>query len=840
MALTKLQREKNREKLKAQFDLLKKAQEAEDDIADQIDPDNTSYFGKQPPKDQIGIYKAYAQIIWSISGDEPKTSDIGPLMIDGPKQFDDIMMLKLYSNLYKEIKQYISVPNARLHEVVSISAQDPNGSPIDLEEDILRRKFDLKEDSNQTSFSGVKTMHSAQNIPEKKERRNKSLSIAQIIADRCVTSCCSYPQKQHDNYFIDSSINCVLRAFQQWYECMAEIKPQNAFLKRIKTKLTADYFATLLNLPTIDEGITSEQIVKILAPSLQVSVHVVNSESLSHLGSYKHPKRTLGAILLVQTGHHVYYAPITYNATKFKSIDDYKINLHEYLNKLSYNFESSVAHDLQVGLGVRSIQGSPICKYCHQRCKGKLHQQHEDTCKYRLDQKYFYVDYATISNLLGSRQFYDYMNNLIGDHTDQKLRYGIVLVPDNKTIQHNNIIKILKGHPLTDPRVTNTKIEGRYLDGTTRIDLGLNKEIQFVVTPIDTKALMELESAGFRGLPSANNIASWLRKTRCVDMRKSVMFHHPFDFFIKTPPPSFKPLRGLPSKSTLPDGFDISKIDSNQVYYIDIIRCYITILYGLDWLKCAWPIYNVTDQIEPYDGHDIKDHTGFYHITFSDDIKLPMFAKESGWWFTGVLLYLKELNIQFKINAQYIAANRLPYNYFRRLVDTIFQSCPNSAKNIINPFMGMLAIRERAKHSDNQLVTSLTALDDMKISETTIVLRHDLLPFDQDGNGLSWGQRFYGTEEVHHTDKMINAAIVQMANILLYKTHQNVGGTVLYFNTDAIVIYKPDNPPDDYRQIEKFNRPTGHTVEQTWLHTTPTNSQKTNWEHIVDEYTKCV
>jgi hypothetical protein len=97
-----------------------------------------------------------------------------------------------------------------------------------------------------------------------------------------------------------------------------------------------------------------------------------------------------------------------------------------------------------------------------------------------------------------------------------------------------------------------------------------------------------------------------------------------------------------------------------------------------------YPVFGVQDKIEAYAGDCTE--IGWYYLTGIVDEILPT----NNWHSNHFCKFLKEEGIQFEIKYQYLATDRLPYDYYQAFTEHVIELFPDTFKGIVNNFIGCL------------------------------------------------------------------------------------------------------------------------------------------------------
>lgn len=235
---------------------------------------------------------------------------------------------------------------------------------------------------------------------------------------------------------------------------------------------------------------------------------------------------------------------------------------------------------------------------------------------------------------------------------------------------------------------------------------------------------------------------------------------------------------------------------------VDIAKCYTSILKDNTY---EWPIFSVTDDLEPYDGKELK--CGFYWVESKNFFPL----KKSGWYCYSTLLQARKFNIDFKITHQLIASNKLPPNYFVKFV-TESLKCQDF-KNLNNMLVGILN-----KICDKcSTCTYTTDFNEAGYRFFNDFKENKLSAYTKIPHVRHFGSDIFEINTVNHSKKYeINVPLYQMVLesgwMKAYELYTKLGGELIMVKTDCVIVKNPKNevPYDPngigtYRE-EKINR----------------------------------
>jgi hypothetical protein len=125
----------------------------------------------------------------------------------------------------------------------------------------------------------------------------------------------------------------------------------------------------------------------------------------------------------------------------------------------------------------------------------------------------------------------------------------------------------------------------------------------------------------------------------------------------------------------------ISEPKSDNLYSYDYNKHYTSCLRG-DGLKFGFPIYNVFDEVMPFDGQ-LK--TGFYFVETKNFFPL----RGNGWYDADLIYFCIKNNVIEKkdIKFQYCSSQELPVDHFKKFIDAVYTKFKNP-KAAINKLIG--------------------------------------------------------------------------------------------------------------------------------------------------------
>ena len=123
---------------------------------------------------------------------------------------------------------------------------------------------------------------------------------------------------------------------------------------------------------------------------------------------------------------------------------------------------------------------------------------------------------------------------------------------------------------------------------------------------------------------------------------------------------------------------------TKELNAFDYNKHYTSCLMGLD-VKYGFPVYNVFDEIKPFDG---KIEAGFYYIETKNFFPF----RGNGFYIADLIEYAfnKEIIKMDQIEYQYKPSIALPANYFKKFITAVYKNFENP-KAAINGLVGLMA-----------------------------------------------------------------------------------------------------------------------------------------------------
>ena len=256
----------------------------------------------------------------------------------------------------------------------------------------------------------------------------------------------------------------------------------------------------------------------------------------------------------------------------------------------------------------------------------------------------------------------------------------------------------------------------------------------------------------------------------------------------------------------------IQKPNSDNLHAFDYNKHYTSVFMGQD-IKFGWPIYNVFDEVKPFDG---KIETGFYYVETKNFF--PFHG--NGFYDADLIFYalVKKIITKTDVKLQYKSSYELQPNHYEKFVKSVYDNF-QSPKKAINGMLGLLghdysnsnrhhftnnsryAMMEAAANTDYQIKYIYHENFDQSNDE----------PIDIDNIEIS---NYLSTEKplCYHLYNMKRNKKFQnelpffykVYNCSAIKMHQlatNVGGSLCAIFTDTIIIEGDHNKPSCNKDI---------------------------------------
>lgn len=270
--------------------------------------------------------------------------------------------------------------------------------------------------------------------------------------------------------------------------------------------------------------------------------------------------------------------------------------------------------------------------------------------------------------------------------------------------------------------------------------------------------------------------------------------------------------------------FDGNLSDPN-IKAIDINKCYRFCVLDN---KYDYPVFNVFDTVEKYiKGTSLM--TGKYYLT-SEKYGLinnnPI--RCAGWYSREMVEYCRENNIEHTITHQLIAKDSMPAGFFNEFFNFLINNCGESAKLMINSFIGCL--NKTSVEKNKVFVTT----DFIQASNTFINNEHSYISnYSDDVNKPIYQVQIKELIEYTENSVPIYAQILDKSYIELHKLIVKAGGELLKIHTDCVYIRNPNEVPLSKEaggyKLEKMDKATNFVKR---LFVDKTNEDKINFDML--------
>ena len=242
------------------------------------------------------------------------------------------------------------------------------------------------------------------------------------------------------------------------------------------------------------------------------------------------------------------------------------------------------------------------------------------------------------------------------------------------------------------------------------------------------------------------------------------------------------------------------KPKTKELKAFDYNKHYTSCLMGLD-LKYGFPVYNVFDEIKPFDG---KIEAGFYGIESKNFF--PFHG--NGFYIADLIDYALKQNIikLEQIKYQYKPSTVLSVNYFKKFINAVYKNFENP-KAAINGMIGLMGhdFRNKNKHiftSNSEFSFMETVINpDIK---TKYIYNDEFLNNENDKpidiNKLNITDCYksdkplcyhlYNMKQVKsfQNDLPIFYAIYNISAMKMHQLHRKIGGSLVGVFTDTIIV----------------------------------------------------
>jgi hypothetical protein len=220
-----------------------------------------------------------------------------------------------------------------------------------------------------------------------------------------------------------------------------------------------------------------------------------------------------------------------------------------------------------------------------------------------------------------------------------------------------------------------------------------------------------------------------------------------------------------------------------NVLTLDVKKCYTSILYDNEY---PFPVFDVTDNIEVYDGKPLR--CGFYWVETENFFPL----KRNGLYCYSTLLECRKRGIEFVVKHQVLASYSLPANYFVKYVKETARV--EEFKKLNNTMIGFLN-KVCSKYSESRITSDFTEAGYFFFnkfqdpgSDNKNQMRQCSLY--NEARGL------YEVETVTYTPKFENSVpvyqqIVEAGWLKAYDLRVKMGGELMAVKTDAVTVRNP-------------------------------------------------
>lgn len=271
-----------------------------------------------------------------------------------------------------------------------------------------------------------------------------------------------------------------------------------------------------------------------------------------------------------------------------------------------------------------------------------------------------------------------------------------------------------------------------------------------------------------------------------------------------------------------------------QSYY-DINKCRTACL--MDNQLGSWEIFGVESQIEKYNGKITK---GLYFVETDD----YMLFNGNGWYSGDFIKVAKRESIQYTIKYQLLASSTLNANYFEEFVKDIVKKYPTQFKHVINKLIGNfgktrsevisgyiepdkeLAVAAFWDNNDQQIGFLGDKNIDKKIWKIMKGNFSRVRAFDVSDDETHYIVEAIQVKTLYENSLPIYNKVIENEYLRLYTLAKNVGGRVIKFATDAVIV-------EGGKSIELSDEIGGYKLEDKFIQSVKV-SDRTNIQLNVD------
>lgn len=223
--------------------------------------------------------------------------------------------------------------------------------------------------------------------------------------------------------------------------------------------------------------------------------------------------------------------------------------------------------------------------------------------------------------------------------------------------------------------------------------------------------------------------------------------------------------------------------ENENLVTLDIAKCYTSILITNTY---KYPVFEITDDIERYDGEALK--IGFYYVETENFFPL----KGNGFYCYSTLLECQKLGIEFKCCFQALASHYLPANYFQDYVSNARKVEEFKALN--NYMIGFLNKRFH-EHSSSRFTSDYKEaghffFNQFQDQDKTSGERQY---FCEKINDQLWEVEKKTFHEKYETSIPVYQMIIETGWLKAYELRIKMGGDLVSVKTDAVTIANPNH-----------------------------------------------
>ena len=257
--------------------------------------------------------------------------------------------------------------------------------------------------------------------------------------------------------------------------------------------------------------------------------------------------------------------------------------------------------------------------------------------------------------------------------------------------------------------------------------------------------------------------------------------------------------------------------NDDMQYYYDINKCRTDCL--MNNRLGDYELFGVDSQIAMFDG---KLKSGIYYVETSD---YTLF-NGSAWYSSNFINYAKREKKSYEITHQVLATRTLPADYFKEFVNNIVSKYPKNYKSIMNKLNGWfgktrdekrygyiepdfeMAVAAFWENNDEKIGFLGDEKIDKKLWNIVKGKLSNIRTFNVDENTQHYIVEAVTVKTLYENDLPIYNKVLENEYLRLYELTKKLGGRLIKFETDAVVI------EGDHNNIELNEKIGGYKLQE--------------------------